>query len=142
MADITTKTVENLIADETLSDTDTFIYGDSGGNTLKKAPLSTLKKSIASDLIEIVEVSKTDISLAASTNAVTDITVSKSGYTFLAAVGFKCVNSSSSGVNSSMANIYSVYKYADTTARVLWRNTSTSAAKVDITVYALMMKTL
>lgn len=46
MAEITTKTISDLSTDSTLSDDDAFVYGDGGGNTLKKSKLSLLKSAI------------------------------------------------------------------------------------------------
>lgn len=46
MADITTKTVSSLTSDSTLSETDAFVYGDAGGNTLKKSALSVLRNAL------------------------------------------------------------------------------------------------
>lgn len=44
--DIATKTVSSLTSDSTLSETDAFVYGDAGGNTLKKSALSVLRNAL------------------------------------------------------------------------------------------------
>lgn len=161
------KTITDLTETDS-SALDTHYVVGSGGVTLFKMTFANLAKKIASislssfattaktiigaineinaslsdksGTLAVEAVTKSDISIVASTNGVCDFTCSMSGYTLLACTGFKVTNSSSSGVNSSMINVYAAYKYSNTVCRVLYRNTSTSAAKVDIAVYALFVK--
>lgn len=169
MADVTVKKASELGA-ATLSASTRFVVSDTDdSDVLKKTSLLAIQNNVAqtrtftgletdtktlvgaineintslsdkSGTLAVEAVTKSDLSIAASTNGVADFTCSKSGYTLLACAGFKVVNSSSSGVNSSMINVYAAYKYSNTVCRVLYRNTSTSAAKADIAVYALFVK--
>lgn len=155
------KGIEDLTEMDSSVEDSHFVLG-SGGTTIFKMTLANLAAKIASisvssldttaktlasainelkssksGKLKVQDYTSSNISIANSTNGSVDITCSWSGYTLVGCAGFKCVNSASSGVNSSMVNIYGAYKYDATHIRVLYRNTSTSAAKVDITVGAL-----
>lgn len=82
----------------------------------------------------------TDVTAKASNSVTTDITVSKDGYTLLGVVGYIFSNASSDGANSSMVSVYCIYVRNNTTVRVVWKNTATSDAKVNIQVKTLWVK--
>ena len=83
----------------------------------------------------VVEGHSNTISLPASESTAVVINMEKSGYTFLGVVGF-----TTSGTGSSLGYVYAQYKYTDTQARLMFRNTTGTARTYTVTAYGLYVK--
>lgn len=82
-----------------------------------------------------VERHSASVSLPASNSATVDVTMTKSGYKFVGVAGFQC-----DGTGSTLGFVSSAFKYNDTTARVILRNSTSTARSFTLYVYGLYVK--
>ena len=80
-------------------------------------------------------------SVAASSSEDTTVSVAKTGYTPLGIVGWNFANATSSGTGRSLVYLTKLY-LSGTTATISVRNSTTTAAKVKLTIFVLYRKNL
>lgn len=83
----------------------------------------------------VVESHSGSVSLPASDSTTVNVTMTKSGFTFLGVVGFR-----TSGSGSSLGFVYGAWKSATNTASVMLRNTTSTARSYTVYVYGLYQK--
>lgn len=82
-----------------------------------------------------VERHSASVSLPASNSATINVTMTKSGYKFIGVVGFQC-----NGTGATLGFVSSAFKYNDTTATVILRNSTSTARSFTLYVYGLYVK--
>jgi len=110
-----------------------------GINDIQQTSKSTIEQ-IQADLANksnllVVDSNSTSVSLPASNAVNADVTMTKSGYTFIGIVGVWC-----SGSGATFGYISTFYKLDADTARVTLRNSSATARNYTCTVYGLYVK--
>lgn len=83
----------------------------------------------------VVESHSESVSLPASDAATVDVNMTKSGYTFLGVVGFE-----TTGTGATLGFVSTAYKYDATTARVVLRNSTSTARSYTLYVFGLYVK--
>ena len=100
---------------------------------------NTAKACLVNDDIQVITTVKDNISTDSLTNHSVTFTPTLADHSFVANVGWSTTNASSSGTRWALNNFYRAYKSGDDFI-MAFRNKSTVASKVKITLYSMMVK--
>lgn len=100
---------------------------------------NTAAACLVSEDIQVISNSKDNVSTASLENNSIEITPAKTGYTYVAPIGWQISNGSSSGTRWACANAYRAYKSGSNFV-VNFRNKSGVTSKIKLTVNSMMVK--